>query len=277
MNELEIKLLDDSISIEEKHELIAKSIESKKQFKTANLVLQSSMIPFDKKEVAKNFRGTPSIGENEVYVKLVGNVANFLDYDYDVVIEGAYDSSIKKGMVSHLHDHIQKTDARVGLVKQLYTEYVTLKDLGLNQFGETQAFIVESLVMKDMNPSLYAQYKNNIVNQHSIGFRYTNLKYCLNSDAPEYAQYKANFEAYYSRILNKSDMKDRKSFYAVLDMDIVEVSSVLQGANKLTPTLMVSEVTKSKESQENEGKEGEGNEKSVDIENHKQKINRAFY
>lgn len=264
MNELEIKLLDDSISIEEKHELITKSIDAKKGFKTANFVVQSSMIAFDKKEATKNFRGQVNTNENEVYAKFVGNCANFLDYDYDVIIEGAYDSSIKKGMVSHLHDHIQETSARIGIVKQLYTDYVSLKDLGLNEFGSTQAFIIESLVAKEMNPSLYMQYKNNIVNQHSIGFRYTDIKYCFNSDKPEYAMYKANFDAYYPKILNKSDLGEKKSFWAVLDMDIVEVSAVLQGANKLTPTLLVSE--KAVEIEEIE---------KVSLE--KQKMLRAFY
>lgn len=170
-------------------------------------------------------------------VKVVANTANWIDSQMDMLVYDCWKESIKSriGMIPHLHDHIQKIEAKVGEVVSIYSQELSLKELGLNQTGSTQALIFETDVMKSYNAAIFNQYKLNRIHQHSIGLQYVNISLCINDDESE-----KEFEfwnKYYPLVLNKEVADEYGFFWVVSEIKLLENSCVLFGANELTPTL----------------------------------------
>lgn len=186
-----------------------------------------------KKSAVKSTDGT----EGALRVKVVANTANWMDSHSDVILPGAVNESIeaRKGMIPHIHDHIHRVDAKVGEVADIYTEDVSLSDLGLNMQGETEALIFETDIIKSYNESVYNQYAENSIKQHSIGLWYDELDFA--SDDEDYEEEYKLWQAYLDQIINKEDAERQGYFWIVKKYTLIENSAVLFGANSLTPTL----------------------------------------
>jgi hypothetical protein len=174
-------------------------------------------------------------------VTIVCNTAWFCDSHMDVLTADSYNNSVKaRGTtVPHIADHRQSSTSHVGDVTALYTKEMSLKDLGLEQEGKTTALIMESTVRKDYNEDVFKFYANGKINQHSIGLRYVKIYLAYDSSDPDEAAYKDVWDKYYPSIINKEEVDKRGYFWAVTEIDLMENSCVLFGANALTPTLEV--------------------------------------
>jgi hypothetical protein len=210
--------------------------------KTESVVASAFIIAPTKTTTAKN-SGSGDAGSpisDSVEVKVVMNTANWCDSAMDVLLDDCWKKTIKErmGMIPHLADHKHEIGAKIGKVKSIYSQDMKLKDLGIDMSGSTQVLIFETEVMKSYNEFVYNQYKDEEINQHSIGLMYVLIVLCINDK-----DYGAEFEAwqkYYDKVINKDKIDERGYFWAVPEIRLLEGSCVLFGCNELTPTLEVS-------------------------------------
>ena len=176
---------------------------------------------------------------DSIDVTVVCNTAWFCDSQMDVLTDGSYTKSIKaKGTsIPHIADHRQSSTAHVGDVTAIYTKVFPLSELGLSQEGETTALVMESTVRKDYNDDVYKFYANGKINQHSIGLRYNDMEIAINSKHEDYKEEFAVWEENYPKVINKDKVDERGYFWVIKEVDVIENSCVLFGANSLTPTL----------------------------------------
>jgi len=226
-----------------KYEIIAtKKLE---MIKSAPLIVDSSL-DFFKKETSyvktKSQKGEENTDPNGLNVRVVANTTNWADSYIDVLTNGAYDETVKndKNRMVQIHDHIHRISAKIANVKDVKVENISLKDLGLNMFGEVESLVFYNELRREYNEQIFKMYEANGVNQHSIGFRYLELELAIKN--PEYKEEFETWEKYYSSIINKSIVDDRGYFWAVPKIKVYENSSVLFGANELTPTLSISTI-----------------------------------
>lgn len=108
-----------------------------------------------------------------------------------------------------------------------------------NGISKLEVLIYEATIKRNRNEFMFNQYKNGYVLNHSVGMRYFKLFFCYNSDLPEYASDKENWDKYYPAILNKEDADKSGYFWAVTEAKNIEGSAVVKGSNPLTPVLSV--------------------------------------
>lgn len=230
--------------IKNKSQLIATKKASVKY--TDSIICQPSIIT-SVKTATQKAAGDPedAMGAGTILVKVVGNTAWFCDSQFDVLTDTCYDKSIKdKGtLIPHIADHVHTSTNHVGDVKAVYTQKISLKDLGLTLPGSTTCFVMETNVRADYNEDTYKFYKNGKINQHSIGLQYVSIGMCINDKdyLPEFELWKK----YYDKVINKDVIDQRGYFWIVPEIKIMENSCVLFGANPLTPTLEISDTGKS--------------------------------
>lgn len=183
--------------------------------------------------------GTVDESATSIRVKVVGNAANWCDSDMDVLIVDCWKKTIKdqKGNIKHLRDHVYQLEAEIGDVINVYSQEISLLELGLNQPGTTQALIMESEVKKEYNERIFNKYKSGKIQQHSIGFRYVKIELAINDEESE-KEYDF-WTKYYDQVINKEIVDERGYFWVVSEIMLMEISAVLFGANRLTPTLEV--------------------------------------
>jgi hypothetical protein len=207
---------------------------------TDALVCAPSIISAMKVSANKGLEEQEDMEEGVIKVKVVGNSAWWCDSQLDVLTDTCYDKSIKERgtLIPHIADHIHTSTNHVGDVKAVYTQKLSLKELGLNLPGNTTCFIMETAVREDYNENTYKFYKNGKINQHSIGLQYVSIGMCINDKdyLPEYELWKK----YYDKVINKDVVDERGYFWIVPEIKIMENSCVLFGANELTPTIEVS-------------------------------------
>lgn len=177
----------------------------------------------------------------EVYVTAVANTAYWCDSQMDVLIADCWKKTIKEAgpdgsdKVYHLKNHDQSTDGVIGYAQKLYAKEFLLTELGLNMVGMTQSLVLESLVKEYLDESCFHQYNDKKIKQHSIGMQYIKLDLCIN-DSNNPTEF-ANWNKYYSLVINKSKIDSVGYFWAVTEIKLFEVSAVLFGSNEITPTL----------------------------------------
>lgn len=199
----------------------------------------------DKKETNKDDSSeapeTVTESKDSIDVTVVCNTAWFCDSQMDVLTGDSYTNSVKaKGnSIPHIADHKQSSTAHVGDVTAVYTQEIALKELGLDQSGSTTALVMETTIRKDYNEDVYKFYDNGKINQHSIGLRYVDIQMAINNHTEEYKEELAVWNEYYPKVINKDLVDSKGYFWVVPEIDIIENSCVLFGANSLTPTLSV--------------------------------------
>lgn len=170
--------------------------------------------------------------------KVVANTSNWIDSQMDMILPGAVTKSLKerKSLIPHLHDHIHRLDAKVGEVFDIYEMIIQLTDLGLAKMGSTTVLVFETDIYKSYNDQIYNQYKHNKINQHSIGLQYIDIALAIND--PNDNDHYDIWVKYIDMAINKELAIERGYFWIVREYKLLENSSVLFGANELTPTLM---------------------------------------
>lgn len=179
-----------------------------------------------------------------LHVKVICNAANWMDSHSDVLLPDCWKKTIneRKGSILHLYDHKQNFDGEIGDVSDVYSQELSLKDLGVNKSGTTQVLVMESDVRKDLNEKMFNRYKNKRVKQHSIGLQYVKIQLAVNDeDSPKE---KAVWDKYIGSVINKEAAEEQGFFWAVSEIKLYENSAVIFGSNELTPTLEISDNTK---------------------------------
>lgn len=199
------------------------------------------------------------------HVKVAANTFNWCDFAMDVLMDGCADKTIvdRKNLIPHIQDHIHKSDSDVGDVTDLYIEKISLTDLGLSEKGKTDVLIMESDVQKSYNSKIFHKYRNKRVKQHSIGLQYLKINLCINDE--DYKDEFSNWNKYFSRVINKDFVTSKGYFYAVTEIKLLEVSTVLFGCNVLTGTLETDSEKEQPSLTTSEEKPGDTGHKELDF------------
>lgn len=176
----------------------------------------------------------------ELDIKVVANMAMYMDSDNDVLLKTCWNRSIAErgegDNIPLLKDHIYKTDAIIGKTKRFLNEQIDLSPYGYtNMMGD--ALVHEAKLFKSYDEKTFSKYLNGSIKQHSIGLFYVKLDLALNE--PEYDEEYRMFQNYVDKIINKEKAIDEGYFWLVSEIFLREDSAVVFGANPLTPTLDV--------------------------------------
>ena len=248
--------------IENKDKLISEK--KNKEKNKSNSFAVATLPTFEKvegeKQAKKGTQGVlPEDTDEVIYRRAVISTANYFDYDQDVILPGAYSKSANKmkGQVPFLFNHIKKLVreniiAMPADVKMEVNSY-NWKDLGYNAPGSTETLVFNAAIYKVINDFAYDIYKEYKASQHSIGMRYIDYDFAVNSDSSELKEEKANFDRYISQIANRKDAEKYGYFWVVKELEIIEGSAVMWGANSVTPELkeLADEYFENKEKKEN--------------------------
>ena len=176
--------------------------------------------------------------EQDNVVKVIANTYYWLDSHGDVHVKGCFTKSIKEnvGKIFHFDNHEHSFNSKVGNVKSVKEVNVNWTDLGVQKDGKTICVIGETELVEDYNCQVYDAYKNNEINQHSVGMQYVNLQIAVNNPT-EIEAYKLWNEIY--PMLGNPETADKMGyFWVVKEAKLKEYSCVLwQGSNSLTPTV----------------------------------------
>lgn len=176
--------------------------------------------------------------EQNNVVKVIANTYYWLDSHGDVHVKGCFTKSIKEnqGKIFHFDNHEHSFSSKVGNVKSVKEVNVNWSDLGVNKEGKTICIIGETELVEDYNCQVYDAYKNNEINQHSVGMQYVNLQIAVKQPT-EVEAYKLWNEIY--PLLGNPEKADKDGFFWVVkEAKLKEYSCVLwNGSNSLTPTV----------------------------------------
>lgn len=193
---------------------------------------------------------------NTLKVTIIGNTALWCDSHMDVLAVGCFDKTVEDqgNRIPHLTSHIHDLEHKIGKTLKVYTEMIDVAEFGVkSDVKRTQVLLMDSEVIKQWNPKIFQLYKDEEIDQHSIGMQYVRLELAVNDE-----EYKEEFEAwnkYYERVINKEKIDARGYFWFVTEIKLYEISAVLFGSNELTPTVSTGKSTAApskKDTQQNE-------------------------
>lgn len=173
-----------------------------------------------------------------INLNIVGNTNYWMDSHEDVHVKGNWSKTISDGGKKfHLHDHKFERTAQVGKFQSIEETQVLWKDLGVDKDGYTQSLVGNTNVIKEMNESIYNEYKKGEVDQHSVGMRYMKIDFAVNPDVYEDEEANKAWAEVYPLLGNPEKADETGSFWVVREAKLIEISAVLMGSNSLTPTL----------------------------------------
>jgi hypothetical protein len=190
---------------------------------------------------SKSVKVDETLSDNEIKVEVIANLSGWCDSHYDVLIPDCWKKTISergasnKQLIYHLKNHNYSTDAIVGKCVEMSSENIDLSQFNIDsKIKKAQALIGTSIVSKKYDKKVFELYFDDEVKQHSIGLRYMKLYLCINSDDEDYKEEKANWDKYYSKVLNTDKVDKLGFFWAVTEIKLLEYSAVLFGSNELT-------------------------------------------
>ena len=210
----------------------------KDAFKEADTFSYSVIEAIKDDEVVKANKPVMNSDKTELKVKVVMNTTGLLDSHGDVHIKDIWKRTLSQSNNKiHLQEHKKEFDKVIAYDSNAYVSNLAWKTLGANFEGTTQALIFESTVKEGQNKEMFKAYRDANVTNHSVGMRYVDTRYCINSEEDWAKDYKSNWDKYYPMVANKEDADARGYFMAVLEAKLVEGSAVLFGSNSITPTI----------------------------------------
>ncbi len=159
-------------------------------------------------------------------VDVIANTYWWFDSDFDVLVPGVASKSIQDrgpnskspGKIKHAESHdLRNTYARPTLIEE--TKFEGLDVLRASSFFPEQENSEKKLI----------EYQNDMIDQHSIGFRYLNLQR-IEKEADEW-------EDILAKLINPEDAEEAGILWIVKEIELFEYSDVAFGANRLTPYL----------------------------------------
>lgn len=177
---------------------------------------------------------------DKIKVKFIGNTALFCDSHMDVLSIGCYTKTVnERGLIiPHLVDHVHNLEAKVGKTLDVSTEMVSVSMFGIDSdVKTTEALTMTSEVNRLWNPKIFQLYKDEEVNQHSVGMQYMKIELAVNSEDEDYKEEFALWNKVFPLVINKEKVEKRGYFWYVTEIKLYEISAVLFGSNELTPTI----------------------------------------
>ncbi len=162
-------------------------------------------------------------------VDLIANTYNYFDSDMDVLVMGCCAKSIEErgpkselpGKIKHFSNH----DIHKGIGRPELVEETTMNGYGVLH---AKSWMSETM---DGEETL-TKYKEGLIDQHSIGFRYLQLEW-VEAESRQ-------FDDIVKDLINPEEAIDAGMLWLVKEIQLFEYSSLDSfGANRLTPFLGV--------------------------------------
>lgn len=213
------------------------SIEKKelRAVKKATLEKHSDILTKRPIKVLETNKELPSDSEEIIYRTIIANTYYFMDSHGDVHVKGCFTKSIKEGKRFFLHDHEFKVSAKIGEFLATYEKEVEWSELGIDKEGTTIVLAHDVAIKKSYNESLFNQYKENKIDQHSVGMQYVNIELALNYPDDEEA-YKL-FHEFLPKLGNQETALESGYFWVIYEAKHRETSAVLIASNPITGVL----------------------------------------
>lgn len=180
------------------------------------------------------------LDDNYYYVAF--NSTRILDSHDDVHIDGIWKKTIQEKQFKNyvVTDHeleILNTVVRKEYV-EIFTAKVPFSVLGKSYNGNTEVLIYKFPKDKVMMPIVKEWLESGDELQGSVRMKYIKFVLCLDSNNPEDAEFKTNYDKYIDYIANKDDFEYIPYFFAILEASNEKESSfVLYGSNQVTGML----------------------------------------
>lgn len=177
-------------------------------------------------QVKTNLSNYKEIDESSRIIKAILNTYDYFDFDADVLRVGSAKNSInQRGANSQATDKILY--AKFHDLQQLPGKSLTEQETVIN--GKNVLYGEAKLIETPLGEETLIQYKEGIINQHSIGFKYLQLEYLDNKSE--------GWSKFLNTIINPEDAEKVGYAYEVTEINLHEWSAVSFGANKLTEFL----------------------------------------
>jgi hypothetical protein len=220
-------------------EYIKGLVENKAEY----IELKKAAVKYCKGGVSATFTGKSALkglysnSQDKLERTIIGNTYNWMDSHDDVHVKGCFVKTIseRKDKIFHLHDHEFKRTAKVGNFIDIYEKDVSWKDLNINKSGNTTALHGDSEILRKYNEIIFDEYKNDLVDQHSVGMWYIKIDLAVNDE--DYEDEYKNWNEVYDKLGNPEKADEKGYFWVVREAKLIEISAVLAGSNELTPTL----------------------------------------
>ena len=186
-------------------------------------------------------RAVPEVAMKGVLNKtIVANTYNYVDLHGHVMMPGAYDANFTES-VPLVHDHYKDRAAVIGKINKLYNGEYT--DKGGQKLS---ALMADVDVMEKLNPNLYEQYKQDMVQQHSVSAYLTDYRLAASPELLEDKEANGLYDSIMPVLINPERAKENGFFMVIDKAKIIEISAVLHGSNEKTPTLSDKKADKDK-------------------------------
>lgn len=167
-------------------------------------------------------------------VDIVINTMNYVDSDMDVLLPGCAKKSLKEcgpdsdaeAKIKYAKDH--------DLTKIVGT-WTELSEKEINYKGQNIVILGGSVKLGtgELGTQQLCDYQDGIIDNHSIGFQYVNIKVIQRNAHGNSTQW----DTITQELINPQALEGKDYFYAVKEIKLWEGSSVAFGANSLTPYL----------------------------------------
>lgn len=192
-------------------------------------------------EIKKAFEteANKGIKFDDDYYYFVVNSANILDSHGDVHVDGNWNKSVKdqQGKTYLVFDHSLKRGDIIAMAKdiEMFTAKIPFSLLGKSYEGETYSLIYKVAKDKIINKEAKEWLEKGYDLQASVRMQYVKIEFAFNSNNPDHAKQKANYDIYYSLIANKDEFKEIDYFSIIKEAkNVMESSLVLFGSNDAT-------------------------------------------
>lgn len=176
--------------------------------------------------------------EGTISAKLVINTTNVIDSHMDCHMKGIWKKSLNEKKNFYLCQEHNLTFKGIITDKvKAYTKNIAWNKLGAPYEGSTEALMFDAEIDSERNDYMHEQYSKGYVKNHSVGMRYVKIFMCVNDSSKYWVEEKANWDKYYSEVVNKEVADNLGYFWAVTEAKIIEGSAVVMGSNVWTPTM----------------------------------------
>lgn len=209
----------------------AKIYESYKKGQSVN------MKPIDVSKFDLEQQKALKLDDNYYYIGF--NTTRILDSHEDVHIDGLWKKTIQEKQYKNyvVTDHeleVLNTVVRKESV-EMFTAKVPFSVMGKSYPGNTEVLIYKFPKDKVQIPVVKEWLDSGDELQGSVRMRYIKFAFCMDSNNPDDAEAKANYDKYYEHIANKDDFEYIPYFFAILEAsNEKECSFVIYGSNPVT-------------------------------------------
>ena len=189
--------------------------------------------------IAKIAESVKSFKMDDDYYYFVVNSSNILDSHTDMHVKGNWEKTVKEqqGKVYLVFDHQLKRSEIIAMKKdvEMFTAEIPFKLLGKNYEGDTYCLIYKVKKTSIINAEAKDWLEKGYEFEASVRMQYMDIDVAINSENPDMAKEKINFDLYFPVIANKEDFDVIDYFWIIKQAkNVMESSLVMFGSNGAT-------------------------------------------